>query len=188
MRRYAVDNSNPLEQLSGGSLQHKLFINRSPHIFFFALCFGYADQHQCKISPKCMNNVLLRLLRRILGVPFGNDGLQGLELLLFDEIEFLDEEDEMTTASIDVSSEVLLFDVVRMRKVEMRVDAEETAINILDNSSEVLGEGHVRFLREQGRVLQLLLDPAHQCIDIVGSTERNRLLDLHSIRPFVFVF
>ena len=126
-------------------------------------------------------------LRGVLGVPFADDGGERLELLLLDEVKLLNEEDKVASASVDVRGEVLLLDVMSMRQVEMGIDAEEAAEDVFHRRTECLGEGHVGLLWEQCRILQLLLHPAHQIVNIFWSTARDGLLHLHSIRPLVLV-
>ena len=79
----------------------------------------------------------------------------------------IDEVDEVFEASVEVSLRREQHDVLEVSVVDVRVHSEQPLEDHLDNVQEVLGEGHTNRTREDLLVVQLILHPSHQEVDVL---------------------
>lgn len=116
-----------------------------------------------------------------------NEFGQRLQLLLVDEVKFLDEEDEMLEGCVEVGLLAEADDLGEVRVVDVGVDAEEPLEDIPHNLREILGEGHPDLRREDLFVIELLLHPCHQKIYVFWRRALDRFLYIDSIGPHVLI-
>jgi len=65
--------------------------------------------------------------------------------------------------------------------VDVRVNTEEPLEDVLDDPLELGGERHADLGGEDGLVVELVLHPGHQVVDVLWRRDLDRLLELHSI-------
>ena len=71
--------------------------------------------------------------------------------------------------------------------VNVRVDTEEALEDVLDDALELCREGHSNLGGEDGLIIQLVLHPRHEIINVLWRRDLHRLLEVHSIRPVVLI-
>ena len=89
------------------------------------------------------------------------------KLLGIDEVELVDEVDEVLEAGVQVRLGREEHDVLEVSVVDVSIDSEETLEDDLDDVEEVLREGDAESARENLLVVQLVLDPGHQEVDVL---------------------
>ena len=67
----------------------------------------------------------------------------------------------------------------------MGVNSEQSLEDRLSDIEKVVGEGNSDLAREESLVIQLILDPGHQEVNIFGSRAFDRFLHLVTIGPVV---
>lgn len=72
--------------------------------------------------------------------------------------------------------------------VDVRVHAKQALQDRFGIAQEVLWEGHADLGGEERLVIQLVLHPRHQVVNVLGCTALNRLLHRLPVRPVVLVF
>lgn len=72
--------------------------------------------------------------------------------------------------------------------VDMSVDTEQTFENGLGNRREVLHKRHADLGRKDRFIIELILHPGHQIVDVTRCGTFDRLLDGLTICPMVFIF
>lgn len=94
----------------------------------------------------------------------------------------------MFKASIQMSFSTQEHDVLEMCMVDVSVHSEKSLEDYLNYTDKVLGERHSKLAWENLLIVKLVLDPSHQKIDVLLSTDFQRSFDVVTIRPEVFVF
>mmetsp|Transcript_23730 Transcript_23730/g.77254 ORF Transcript_23730/g.77254 Transcript_23730/m.77254 type:complete len:229 (-) Transcript_23730:6-692(-) len=69
----------------------------------------------------------------------------------------------------------------------MGIDPKEPLEDVLHFALKLLGERSTDIGGEDILVIQLLLHPCHQVVDVLGSRALDGLLDVHPIRPVILV-
>lgn len=77
--------------------------------------------------------------------------------------------------------------MLEMCMIDVGVDSEQPFENHLDDVHEVFGERDAESTREYFLVVQLILDPGHQELDVLTRADLQRCLDIVAIGPEVFV-
>lgn len=72
--------------------------------------------------------------------------------------------------------------------VDVRVHPEQPLQDRLGVAEKVLWEGHADLGRKQRLVVQLVLHPGHQVVNVLGGAALDRLLHRLSVGPVVLVF
>lgn len=71
--------------------------------------------------------------------------------------------------------------------IDVRVHPEQSLQDGLCVAQEVLWEGHTDLGREQRLIVQLVLHPCHQIVNVLRGTALDRLLHCLAVRPVVLV-
>lgn len=116
-----------------------------------------------------------------------NQVLERRQLPPVDQVELLHKEDEVLEGGVEVSLFLQLHHRVKMLVVDVCVDPEQTLQDGLGHRHEVLGEGHADLGREEGLVVQLVLYPGHQVVNVLGGGAFDGLLNVGAICPVVLV-
>ena len=66
---------------------------------------------------------------------------------------------------------------LKVLKVDVCVDPEEPLEDGLGHGHEVLGEGNFDFAGEQGLIVDLVLNPGHQVVNVLENKESLKLAD-----------
>jgi hypothetical protein len=91
---------------------------------------------------------------------------QGSQLLGIDKVELVDKIDEMLETGVQVSLRRQKHDVLEMRVVDMRIDTEQALEDNLNDVQEIFREGHTQGTRENFLIIQLVLNPGHQEVNV----------------------
>ena len=86
---------------------------------------------------------------------------ERFELLLADEIEFIDEEVKMFVTCIAMGFGSNRHKPVEVMDVDVNEDPEQSGQNLLAGRDKSLGEGYVVLGRKYCLVVDLALDPVH---------------------------
>lgn len=113
--------------------------------------------------------------------------LQRRQLPLIDQIELLHEEDEVLERRVQVRLLAEAHHLLEVLVVDVRVHAEQPLQDRLGDGQEVLREGHADLRGEQRLVVQLVLHPRHQVVNVLGGAALDRLLDRLAVGPVVLV-
>jgi hypothetical protein len=92
----------------------------------------------------------------------------------------------MLEAGVEMRFFTECHDLVEVRVVDVRVDAEQALEDRLHHALEVLREGHVDARREDALIVELSLHPRHKKINVLWRTALHGLL-VAVVRPQVFV-
>jgi len=114
-----------------------------------------------------------------------NELAERLLLALVDEVELRDEGHEVLEARVEVRFGPDAYDLVEVRVVDVRVDPEEAAEDVLDHGLEAAAVRR-SFARGEERLLaQQLLHPRHEHVDVLWRRELRWLLKVLVILPQV---
>ena len=113
--------------------------------------------------------------------------MQGSQFLLFHEAEFLDEIDEVLERRVQVRLLLEHDHFLEVLMVDVRVDAKQTLENGLGNREEVLRKRNADLRREEQLVVELILHPGHEIVDVARCGAFDRLLDRMAVGPVVLV-
>ena len=78
-------------------------------------------------------------------------------------------------------------DMLEVGVVDVGINTEKPLEDNLDDVHEVFGERDTKGTREDLFVIQLILHPSHQEIDILLSTDLERCLHVVSIGPEILI-
>ena len=78
-------------------------------------------------------------------------------------------------------------DLLHMVMVDVGVDTKHSTEDVLDVQLEFLGERDVDGGGKDLLIIELVLDPAHQTVNVLGSGDLEGLLHLDSIGPMILV-
>lgn len=112
---------------------------------------------------------------------------QGLELLLTDQIELVDEKVEVFVTRVAVGFGTDGHKSVEVMDVDVDEDPEESGQDLLARGQKRLGKGHVVPRREYLLVVDLAFSPVHEKGDVLGGGQRHRLLVGLAVGPQVFI-
>ena len=93
----------------------------------------------------------------------------------------------MFEASVQVCLSRQQHDVLEMRVIDVCVHSEESFEDDLDDVDKVLGEWDSQSTREDLLVVELVLHPGHQEVNVLARTHLQRRLHVVSVRPQVLV-
>jgi len=109
------------------------------------------------------------------------------QLLPLDQFELLDEVHEMLEGGVEMCLLPETHDLLKVLVVDVSVHPKQPLQDGLGDRQEVLGKRHADLARKQGLIIQLVLDPGHQVVDIFGRRALDGLLHAVSVRPVVLV-
>ena len=113
--------------------------------------------------------------------------MQGSKFFGFYKRELIDEVDEVLKAGIQVSLGAEEHDVLEVSVVDVRVNAEESLEDHLNDGLKVPWERYTKCTREDLLVVELVLYPCHQKVDILARTHFQRRLYIVAIGPEVLI-
>lgn len=76
---------------------------------------------------------------------------------------------------------------VKMLMVDVSVNSEQALQDSLGHRHEVLRERHSYLGREKSLIVQLVLHPGHQIVNVFGSRALDGLLNVCAVSPVVFI-
>jgi len=117
-----------------------------------------------------------------------NELMERRKFFPLDQFELLNEVNEMLERSVKMSLFPQTNHLLEVLVVDVSVHPEQSLQNGLGDRQEVLGERYSDLAREQRLVIQLVLHPSHQVVDVFGSRALDWFLDAVTIRPVVFIF
>lgn len=123
----------------------------------------------------------------VLGPKLFNQILQRGKLAPVNEVELLDKEDEVFEGGVEVSLLLQLHHRVKMLMVDVSVNSEQALQDSLGHRHEVLRERHSYLGREKSLIVQLVLHPGHQIVNVFGSRALDGLLNVCAVSPVVFI-
>lgn len=71
--------------------------------------------------------------------------------------------------------------------IDVGIDSEKSFENHLDNVDEVFGERHSKGAREYFFIIQLVLHPGHQEVDVLAGTDFQGSFDIVAICPEILI-
>ena len=74
-----------------------------------------------------------------------------------------------------------------MLVINVGVDSEESFQDQLSNRDKVAREGNSDLAGEESLVINLILYPGHQVVDILGRRALDWFLDVFPVRPVIFI-
>ena len=92
---------------------------------------------------------------------------KGREFFGIYEVELVDEVDEMLEARVEVSLRREKHDVLKVRVVDVCIHSEETLENDCDDVEEIFREGDTEGTGEDLLIIELVLNPGHQEVDVL---------------------
>ena len=93
----------------------------------------------------------------------------------------------MLVAGVDVRLGADLRDAIEVVYVDVDEDAKEATQQLLARRLERLGKGHAHSGRKYERIVDLLVHPVHEQLDVLGRRQLGRLLVLIVVAPQVLV-
>lgn len=153
----------------------------------------------CKTMKKKKNRLLCRGRR---GKRGNNDLTQSLsvfrgelldqflkrgQLLPVNQVELLNEEDEVFEGGVEMGLLLQLDDRVKVLVVNMSIDPEKPLQDGLRHRHEVLWERNAYFRREKCFIIELILNPGHQVINVLWSRALDWLFNVGPIGPVVLI-
>lgn len=123
----------------------------------------------------------------VLGSKLLNQVLQGSELSSVNEVELLDKENEVLEGSVEVGLLLQLHHGVKMLVVDVSVHPEQTLQDGFGHRHEVLREGDSNLGGEKCLIIQLILHPGHQVVDVLGRRAFNGLLNIGAVSPVILI-
>lgn len=109
------------------------------------------------------------------------------KLARINQVELVNEVDEMLEACVQMRLRAQQHNMLEMSMVDVGVDSEQPFENHLDDVHEVLRKRYAESAREYFLVIQLVLYPCHEELDVLTSTDLKRRLHVVSIGPKVLV-
>jgi len=117
-----------------------------------------------------------------------NQLLEWNKFPLLNQIEFLDEKDKVLEGSVEVSFLSQLNNFVKVLMIDVCVDTEQSFKDCLGGGQKSSRKRNSDFGREKLLVIQLILDPSHQIVNVLRSRTLDRFLDGLSISPVILIF
>lgn len=118
---------------------------------------------------------------------FVNQILQWGEFSPINEIELLYKINKMLERRVQVGLFAQPNYLGKVLMINVGVHPEQSLQNRFRNLNKVFWKGNANLRREQRFVVQLILHPCHQVIDVLGRTALDRFLHRLAIRPVVLV-
>jgi len=94
--------------------------------------------------------------------------VQGCQLLCLDQRELIDEVDEVLEASVEMGLSAQQHDVLEVGVVDVSIHSEKTFEDYFDDCFEVARERNAECTREDLFVVELILYPCHEEVDILA--------------------
>jgi hypothetical protein len=110
------------------------------------------------------------------------------KLFLVNEVELVNEIDEVLETCVEMGLSREEHDMLEMSMVDVGVNSEESLENNLDDVDEVFGEGHSELTREDLFVVELILYPSHEEVNVFRCTDFKGSLDVVTVSPEIFIF
>jgi len=110
-------------------------------------------------------------------------------LFIFDESELTSKEIEMLEASVKMSFNTKLAELIQMAVIHMSINTEKTLVNGTKSGHQLLGWGGTirEHFWEDSRIIKNILDPRHEKIDVLGSRNSGGLGIILAALPQVLV-
>ena len=103
-------------------------------------------------------------------------------------MELVNEVDEVLEARIQMGFGREQHYVLKVSMVDMRIYSKQSLEYYLDNSCKILGEWNTQLAWEDFLVIELVLYPSHQEVNILACTNFQWCFNIVSIGPEVFIF
>lgn len=123
----------------------------------------------------------------VLGAKLLDQILQGSKLSPVNKVELLDKENEVLEGGVEVGLLLQLHHRVKMLVVDVSVNPEQTLQDGFGHRHEVLGEGNADLGGKKCLIIQLILHPGHQVVDVLGCRAFDRLLNISAISPMILI-
>lgn len=123
----------------------------------------------------------------VLGSKLLNQVLQWSKLSPVDEVELLNKENEMLEGGVEMGFLLQLHHRVEMLVVDVSVNPEQTLQDGFCHRHEVLGKGNSNLGGEKCLIIQLILHPGHQVVDVLWRRAFDRFLDIGAICPVILI-
>lgn len=129
----------------------------------------------------------MRKCLSVLGSKLLDQVLQGSELSPVDEVELLNKENEVLEGGVEVGLLLQLHDRVKMLVVNVSINPEQALQDGFGHRHEVLGKGNSNLGGKKCLIIQLILHPGHQVVDVLGCRAFDGLLNIGAISPVILV-
>ena len=93
----------------------------------------------------------------------------------------------MLEAGVEMGLSAQQHDVLEMRVVDVRINSEQALENDLDDCLKVSGEWNAKGARENLLVVELVLNPRHEEVDVLAGGDLEWRLHVVAISPEVLV-
>lgn len=123
----------------------------------------------------------------VLGSKLLNQVLQGSKFSPVDEVELLNKENEVLEGSVEVGLLLQLHHRVKMLVVDVSVNPEQTLQDGFGHRHEVLRKWDSDLGGKKCLIIQLILHPGHQVVNVFGSGAFDRLFNICSISPVILI-
>lgn len=114
--------------------------------------------------------------------------LQRCEFPSINEIKLLYKIDKVLKRRVQMGLFAQSNHFGKVLMINVGIHAKQSFQNRFRNLNKVLRKGNANFRREQRFVIQLILHPSHQVINVLGSTALDGFLHRLSVGPVILVF
>lgn len=101
------------------------------------------------------------------------------EFLLLNQTKFLNEEGKVLERRVEMGFLFQCYHILEMLMVHMRVHSEQAFQDGLGRAQEVLGEGNTDFGGKEALVVQLILHPCHEVVNVLQGTNSQTVPKQH---------
>lgn len=113
--------------------------------------------------------------------------MQGSELSPVNEVELLNKENEVLEGGVEVGLLLQLHHRVKMLVVDVSVNPEQALQDGFGHRHEILGKGNSDLGGEKCLIIQLILHPSHQIVNVLGCRAFDGLLNIGAISPVILI-